>query len=237
MAKNRQSAGGDESKKARRKAGDWNAIARYAPLVLILAAVVAALTHYKDVSVESIVNAAPRNTALAVIILLGLYAVKSVTVVFYLKILYAAAGLLFPLPLALAVNVAGTAIDFSIPYWVGRHSGADAAKKLLEKYPKLQKLRDLRGKSDFLFAMLARAIGIISADPLSMYFGAVGMPYSKFLLGGLTGMIPAIVLATVLGDAARKPGSPQFWWAVGIYAFVLAVSFTAFFIWKKKNKT
>ena len=234
MAGRKQSAAG-ESGGTRTRAGGWKALARYVPPVLVLAAIVLALTHYRDVSVESIVNAAPKNTALAVLILLGLYAVKSVTVIFYLKILYVAAGILFPLPLALAVNAAGTAIDFTIPYWIGRCSGAAAAQRMLDRYPRLRKLHELRGKSDFLFAVLTRAVDMLSADPLSIYLGATGMPYGTFLLGGVTGMIPAIILATVLGDAAREPGSPQFWWAVGIYAAVLLLSGAAFLIWKRKN--
>jgi uncharacterized membrane protein YdjX (TVP38/TMEM64 family) len=86
-----------------------------------------------------------------------------------------------------------------------------------------------------MFSLLIRAIALISADPLSMYLGATRMPYAPFLFGGICGMIPAIILATVLGDAVRVPGSPQFWWALGIYAVVLAGAGFGFWVWKRKS--
>ena len=70
----------------------------------------------------------------------------------------------------------------------------------------------------------------------SMYLGATRMPYAPFLFGGICGMVPAIVLATVLGDAVRVPGSPQFWWAIGIYAVVLAGAGFGFWEWKRRSE-
>ena len=229
-------AAGDGEKKNAKRAWNWKALARRAPLLPVLAAIVLAIVYRDRISVDTIVNAAPESQALTALVLLGLFALKSITVVFYMKAIYVAAGLLLPMPLALAVNVLGTAIDFTIPYWIGRCSGADMADKLLKNHPKLAHIHEIRAKNDFLFALLIRAIAIISADPLSMYLGATRMPFAPFLFGGLCGMVPAIILATVLGDAVRIPGSPQFWWAVGIYAVVLLGAGLAFWLWKRKNE-
>lgn len=213
----------------------WKVLSRCAPLVPVLAAIVLAIVFRKQLTVETIVNAAPKSRFLTVLVLLGLYAAKSLTVVFYLKALYVASGLLLPLPLALVVNVLGTAIDFTIPYWIGRCSGAEMADRLLARYPKLAHIHEIRARNNFMFSLLIRAIALISADPLSMYLGATRMPYAPFLFGGICGMIPAIILATVLGDAVRVPGSPQFWWALGIYAVVLAGAGFGFWVWKRKS--
>ena len=52
----------------------------------------------------------PRQTVLAASFLVGLYALKSLSVCFPMSALTAAGGLLFPFPLALAVNLCGTGV-------------------------------------------------------------------------------------------------------------------------------
>ena len=64
------------------------------------------------------------------LVLLALFAVKSVTIVVYGALLYAASGILFPLPAALAVNLLGTIIMITIPYLIGSASGSEAIRRI-----------------------------------------------------------------------------------------------------------
>ncbi|MCD7845009.1 MAG: hypothetical protein LUG57_03990, partial [Oscillospiraceae bacterium] len=87
--------------------------------VLIAAALLALLGFVlfgEGVTVDTILSFTPENLWLAALVFMALYAVKSVVVVIYLKLLYIAAGLVFPLPIALAVNVVGTALEMTLPY-------------------------------------------------------------------------------------------------------------------------
>lgn len=58
----------------------------------------------------------PSNSFLAALVLLVLFALKSLTVVIYAPLLYAASGLIFPLHAAIAINLLETIIMNSIPY-------------------------------------------------------------------------------------------------------------------------
>ena len=72
--------------------------------------------RYRDViTVDGIVNYAPGNPVLAALVLLGLFAFKGVAVSLYLGILYAASGILFSLPAAVALNLTGSVLMVSIP--------------------------------------------------------------------------------------------------------------------------
>ena len=57
--------------------------------------------YRKEISVESITNFVPGNIAAAIIVMLLFFALKGVLITVYGGILYAASGILFPLPTAL----------------------------------------------------------------------------------------------------------------------------------------
>ncbi|MFR6095477.1 MAG: hypothetical protein ACLUIW_09085 [Dysosmobacter welbionis] len=66
----------------------------------------------------------PRQTVLAASFLVGLYALKSLSVCFPMSAL-TAAGTAVSLPLALAVNLCGTGVAQTIPFFLGRREQGD----------------------------------------------------------------------------------------------------------------
>ena len=94
---------------------------RYGAPLLVLAAGAAALWPFRhQLTAEAIAAFSPRQTVLAASFLVGLYALKSLSVCFPMSALTAAGGLLFPFPLALAVNLCGTGVAQTIPFFLGR---------------------------------------------------------------------------------------------------------------------
>lgn len=85
--------------------------------------------------------------------LLALFAVKSLSVLIYCGFLYAACGILFPLPIAILLSIAGCAIISSIPYWLGKRLGSQAAQRISRRYSKAAYLHDLRSGNDFFFCL------------------------------------------------------------------------------------
>lgn len=61
-------------------------------------------------TVDGVLSYTPESPALAALFLLLLFALKSLSVFVYSGILYMASGILFPLPIAIALNVAGTVV-------------------------------------------------------------------------------------------------------------------------------
>lgn len=184
-------------------------------LLLWGAVIVFALLHRNELTPEGIANAAPEQPVLAALALLALFALKSLTVVLYSGLLYAASGLLFPLPAAIPLNLCGTLIMASVPYWLGRRAGAESAVRIREKYPKLRFVERLRSGNDFAFALLLRSVKVMNFDLGSTYMGAVRLRYGPYLLGSALGMLPAIVLYPIIGSDLANFFSAPFWITLG----------------------
>lgn len=115
-------------------------------------------------------------------------------------------------------------MEVSIPYWISRLSGAQALERLVEKHPKVDAIRSFRLGGDFLFAFLTRIVGLFSCDLISMYMGAVKLPYLPYLLGSVCGFFPHVAAYAFMGDAIADPTSAQFRLAVAVLAGLILLS-------------
>ena len=91
-------------------------------------------------SVESVLQASPQNMLLAALFMMVLFALKSMSIFIFSGILFAANGILFPLPAAIGLNILGTGIMVSLPYWVGKKVGKDMIDRIVCKYPRVELL-------------------------------------------------------------------------------------------------
>ena len=94
--------------------------------------------YVADLTVEGLLEFTPSDPVLASVVLLLLFALKSMTVVFPLMVLYLAAGHLFPLWWSLPLNLCGIVVCVTIPYLIGRYAQADALANVMQKYPKVE---------------------------------------------------------------------------------------------------
>lgn len=200
---------------------------KYLPLILMAAFAAVFLLAARDVEAADILQWSPSNPFLAALFLIALYAAKSMSVFFPLVVLYLAGGLLFPLPVSLAVNLAGMAACVSVPYLVGRFSAAESVDRLREKYPKLEKLERVQQDNHFLFVLIARALGVLPGDVVSLYFGSMRLPFLPYLAGSLVGLAPTMVAVSIMGDNAANPLSPGCLIAVAVDGCLVAASFLA----------
>lgn len=200
-----------------------------------IAIIVICLLHKEDFTLEGILSYTPRQPLLAALVLWGLFAVKSLSIFLYSGLLYAASGILFPLPVAIAVNIAGTAVMVSIPYWLGKKLGSQAVQYILHRWPKSVMLRDLRSGSDFFFVLIVRLLGILSADVVSAYMGAVGVKYRAYLPACLLGFLPTCILFPIMGMSISDVRSPQFLIAASIQLAEMLASCITFHFYRKKH--
>ena len=168
------------------------------------------LLNRDKITVESILERTPGNPWEAVPLMLLFFAVKSMSMVLYAGILYTASGLLFPLPLAIAVNLAGTAVMVTVPWFCGRFVGGDAAARFDAKYPAAARVASFREKNDWLFSLGVRMLGGLPSDPLSLYLGAVRLDWPALIFGGVVGYLPKAVTLPLIAQNADDPGSPVF---------------------------
>lgn len=202
-------------------------------LVLIWAGIIAVCFMNRDsVSVEGILQYTPDNPFLAGLVLLLLFALKSVSIVIYSGILYVVSGILFPLPAAICINLLGSVIMLTLPYLIGRKTGTAVIRQIRAKYPKTEKLRDLRKKNDVFFCFIARIMRIPS-DVVSLYMGAIEVDYKKYLLGSMLGTVPHTITYPIIGMNVSDISSPQFIGAVCAEVVYFAVTTILYFRYRK----
>ncbi len=191
---------------------------------------------YRDrITVEGIVNFVPGNTTVAICIMLVLFALKGVTIIVYGGILYAASGILFSLPVAICVNLAGTALMTSVPFFIGKKAGAKMLDQLARKNKRLELLRDAPKQNEWLFSFAVRMIGLFPGDLVGMYSGACGFTYFHYICGTLAGMFPSIITFSVMGMGAHDISSPVFRLSVGCEILLVLLSLAIFILWQRKK--
>ena len=217
-----------------------NYLASFKALVYLVFLVIAVSTFFiftgGDMSVETLLEFTPKEPMLAVIVLLLLYALKSVTIFFPLLVLEIAAGHLLSPIAALTVNILGLVIILTLPYLIGRSIGMDAMEKLFFKYPKFKQLVSKQQESSFFWCFFLRAISCLPGDIVTMYLGATHTPFWKNLIGGILGILPGGILATLMGNNVKDPTSPAFWLSAILFVVLSAGSFLLYYIYQRKQK-
>lgn len=187
-------------------------------------------------SVDGVLRYSPRNPLLAAVFMLLLFALKSLSVFIFSGILFAANGILFPLPAAIALNVLGAAVMVSLPYWLGRRLGKDAVDSVIAKYPKAEALRRMRTGRELSLSFITRAINILPSDILSLYMGATGINYPKYLAGSILGMLLSLITFPIMGMNITEPTSPWFWASIVIQVLVSAVFIGGYWVYYRKKR-
>lgn len=201
-----------------------------------LVVIMVCLFCMKDITIEKIVEFTPENKLGTAVIMMLLFALKSLSVVVYSGILFAALGVMFELPTALLLSVCGSAIIATLPFFIGRKLGSGQIERLGRKYPKLSIIKAMRTSNDFLFVLLTRLLGVIPFDIASLYMGAAGLKYKNYILGSVLGMLQLSVPMTVMGYAAEDPTSATFTVSVAVQLFISVASMIGMYFFMKKTK-
>ena len=213
------------------------ALLRALPVVICLVFVGMYLLVGRDVTAEELLNYAPQKPILAAFFLLLLYALKSLTIFFPIAILNVLGGFLFGSVDAIAINCIGVLVELTIPYWIGRVSGRSIAQRLELKHPKMASLFGERSGNLFFLSFFLRALFCLPGDAVSMYFGAIKMPYHKYIVGSIIGILPGTIAFTLLGTSITDPSSAMFRFSLCLTIGFSIISFVLYSLWKRrKNK-
>ncbi|MGI6014151.1 MAG: TVP38/TMEM64 family protein [Oscillospiraceae bacterium] len=206
---------------------------RILPLLLVIALLCAYLRYGSRLTTETLLGWIPASVPLAVLTLLGIYALKSLTLFFPLHALQLIGGILYPAPIAILVNCLGAAVTVSLPYGIGKAIGNNGIQSLKQRFPKLNEFHNLRLENQLMFVLFVRIIGILPCDIVSLYMGMLDIPYSQYLLGCILGFLPSIVSVSLIGANIHDPTSPSFWAACILELAVVGISIT---IYRKTRK-
>lgn len=164
----------------------------------------------EPLSVNTILRYTPENAMLAAGIVLLLFALKSLTVVFPLSILYLESGILFQPVIAVLISTVGLAITITIPYWIGKYSGKQIVQEICQKYPKAGMIAQYQRTNTFFACFITRIVGFLPGDIVSIYFGACDTAYLIYLAAGVSGSLLSIITTTLLGEKISTPFSVEF---------------------------
>jgi len=142
-------------------------------------------------------------------IFLVLYALQGAVMIVSTVMLYIGAGLLFPTWIGIAVTYAGLTVSLSVGYFIGKKLGQDKVIKMLAKNKKIADF--LLGSQDnilflcFISRILPTPFGLVS-----LFFGAMKVPYFKYILASLMGLTPFMLPVLFAGSAITNPLSVEF---------------------------
>ena len=203
-------------------------IIQISPFVMIAVMAVLYFVYFRNVTVRQLVTYVPDDMFLAVIVLLAMFALKSMSYFFPMLALYAVSGSIFGFGRGLLVNIAGTLIMISIPYLIGRFAERELVDSLIRKSSKAERINEMRTGGQFFASFFLRVISCLPCDVVSLVLGSAGIEYRKYVAGSLLGILPGIISATLMGDAADDPLSPKF---IGGAAFNVVIAVTSAIIY------
>lgn len=200
--------------------------------IILFLAVLVFLTKHK-ITVNNVLASMPDNIFLACAFMLGLYALKSLTLVFPIIILQIACGLYFPFWTALWLNIFGAAIGYTVPYLIGRFLSGETVERLIKKHPKIENSVKFQKNSIWFSSFILRAVSCLPCDIVSLYFGTVKAPYLPYVTASVIGTLPGLIPATVAGVNMLNPKSAPFIISITITALT---SVTSILIYRRVYK-
>lgn len=210
--------------------------ARVVTVGLVALLVIYCIIHRNELTVDLVLQYTTENAAVTALIIIGFFALKSISIIFPLMVLYAAAGTVFPLWIAVIVNSCGLLVTLALPYFMGRFTGAELLDSLGRKYPRIGEILQFDNKNQFMLAFFLRQLGFLPADVVSMVCGSTKMNFAKYMLGSYVGMLPFLLASTLLGRNVTEPGSEEFIFSCVFIAVVSIISILICYFYKKRER-
>lgn len=153
----------------------------------------------KNIDVRALVEASTGMIA-AVGTIFGIYIVKSVLFIIPASLIYISVGMAFTPWQAILINLIGIIIEVSVTYVLGLFLGGDYVNKLLAKSKGGQKILDMEISNRFSVLLGIRALPVFPIDFVSLFWGAARCPFIKYFSASVIGIMPRVILFTILGD-------------------------------------
>ncbi|MBQ3007420.1 MAG: nucleoside hydrolase [Clostridia bacterium] len=167
--------------------------------VLIIALIIWKYDEFKNIDIRALIEASSGVVA-AVASILGIYLLKSLVFVVPASLIYIAVGLAFPTHWAILINAVGILIEISATYLFGIIMGGPYVVNKLKKIKYGDKILELHGKNKLSAIFAIRFLPVFPIDIVSLFLGAVRMKFLPYVLLSLGGILPRVILFTILGD-------------------------------------
>lgn len=173
--------------------------ARIIVSVIIIAVIIWKYDDLKHIDVRALIDGTSSMLAAAAAVW-GVYLLKSLVFVVPASLIYIAVGMAFTPLTAIAINAVGILLEVCATYLFGVILGGPYVINKLEKTKYGDRILELHGKGKLSAIFAIRVLPVFPIDLVSLFLGAVRMRFLPYLLLSLGGILPRVILFTVLGD-------------------------------------
>ena len=176
---------------------------------------------------DNILRLAELPSALTIAGFIFLYIIKGIIMVVPTGPLYIGAGMAFPTWMGILITYAGLAVSLAVGYFIGMKMGEEKVTKMLVKNKKVSDFL-LGNKENMLFLSFISRILPTPFGLVSLFFGAVRVPFYKYMFMSLLGLSPFMIPVVFAGAAITNPLSPEFLIPFGISLGVTLIILVAY---------
>ncbi len=172
-------------------------------IVLAAAIVLTAILNYNRLSnldVRALIDGAS-SLLVAELIIIGIYALKSVLFVIPASLIYLSVGLAMETWRAVLVNMLGIAVEITITFLLGKFLGKSAVEKKIKGTKMGDKMLNMQDKNKNLAILGIRFIPAFPIDFSSLFMGAFDFKFLPYFFFSLLGLAPRVIGFTIIGDA------------------------------------
>lgn len=171
-------------------------------VAIAMAIFVAAMLNYeklKNIDIRALVSAAD-NMIIAVCTIWGVYLTKSVLFIIPASLIYISIGMAFAPFTASIISLVGIIIEVTVTYYLGLFLGGEYVNAQLAKTKAGKKILDLKLNDSFIALLPIRALPVFPIDFVSLFWGASKCRFFTYFSASVIGIMPRVVLFTILGD-------------------------------------
>lgn len=175
------------------------ALLRVAVAMTIFVLAVIYYDELKNIDVRAIVEGSS-SVAFAVATIWGIYLVKAVLFIIPASLIYISIGMAFSPVTACLISLVGIILEVTATYFLGRFLGGDYVEKLLMKSKGGKKILEMKLNDNFPALLGIRALPVFPIDFVSLFWGASKCKFPRYFIASVVGIMPRVVLFTILGD-------------------------------------
>lgn len=153
----------------------------------------------KNIDIRQIVDASS-NMIIAIGTIWGVYLVKSVLFILPASLIYISIGMAFNTGTACLISLVGIILEVTVTYYLGLFLGGDYVNNLLKKSKPGKKILDMKLNENFPTLLGIRALPVFPIDFVSLFWGASKCRFPRYFIASVVGIMPRVVLFTILGD-------------------------------------
>lgn len=149
------------------------------------------------------------NKGLIIIAILLIYVAKALVPI-PTSAVCVIAGMVFPTPIAVMINIAGFLGLTTVKYAWGKHLGSGIIYKLLCRYENIQRVLESNTSAKDVLLVGFRVVPVVPINTISQIYGAMDFSFVRYLILSIIGFLPRIISYAMVGHHVYNPFSLAF---------------------------